>query len=128
MSKCKTKAIQIDLCTSRQNQAYPEIIQVYSDIFKTLCDPAYLAPWHIQNPDICRSRSIFRTLAYLQICQRSECTGVLNIPFRTPVHSERWHIQNLRQNPVKHNKAKGYNNTYKLQLFSQYKLATFSTS
>ena len=67
MGKCKAKVIQTDLCTSRQNQAYPEIIQVYSDIFKTLCDPAYLAPWHIQNPDICRSRSIFRTLAYSQI-------------------------------------------------------------
>ena len=39
MGKSKTKAIQADLGTFRQNQQYPGIIQTYSSIFKTLCNP-----------------------------------------------------------------------------------------
>ena len=39
MVKCKTKANQTDLSTLRHNQAYPGIIQAYSDIFKALCTP-----------------------------------------------------------------------------------------
>ena len=66
MGKSKTKAIQADLGTFRQNQEYPGIIQTYSGIFKTLCNPGIFKPWHIQNPDIFRTRSIFRTLAYSQ--------------------------------------------------------------
>ena len=42
MGKCKTKAIQTDLGTFRHNQAYPGIIQAYSGIFKTLCNPGIL--------------------------------------------------------------------------------------
>ena len=72
MGKCKTKAIQTDLGLFRHNQAYPGIIQAYSGIFSTLCKPGNLGLWYIQNPDIFRTRSIFRT----------------------PVYSERWHIQN----------------------------------
>ena len=36
IGKCKTKVIQTDLGTFRQNQAYPGIIQAYSGIFRTL--------------------------------------------------------------------------------------------
>ena len=39
MSKCKTKTFHTDLSTFRHNQAYPGIIQAYSGIFKTLCNP-----------------------------------------------------------------------------------------
>ena len=47
MGKCKAKAIQTDLGKFRHSQAYPRIIQPYSGIFRTLC-----------NPDI------FRTVVY----------------------------------------------------------------
>ena len=39
MGKCKTKDIQEDLGIFRHNQAYPGIIQVYSGILRTLCNP-----------------------------------------------------------------------------------------
>ena len=39
MVKCKTKDIQAGKGTFRHNQAYPGIIQAYSDIFKTQCNP-----------------------------------------------------------------------------------------
>ena len=71
MGKCKTKAIQTDLGTFRNNQAYPGIIQAYAKPCVTL---AYLEPWYIQNPNIFKIRNIFRT----------------------PVYSEFWHIQNPR--------------------------------
>ena len=64
MGKCKTKAIQIDLGKFRHNQAYPVIIHAYSKPCITL---EYLEPWHIQNSDIFRTRSIFRTLAYSEL-------------------------------------------------------------
>ena len=50
----------------RYNQSYPGIIQAYSDIFRTPC-----------NPGVFRTRDIFRTLAYSvseaysEACQRS---------------------------------------------------------
>ena len=66
MGKCKTKAVRTDLDTFRHNQAYPGIIQAYSGIFRTLCNLGYLEPWYIQNPDIFKTRSTFRTLAYSQ--------------------------------------------------------------
>ena len=47
MGKCKTKAIQTDLHSSRHNQAYPGIIQAYSKPCVTL---EYLEPRYIQNP------------------------------------------------------------------------------
>ena len=50
MGKLKKKAIQTNLGTFRQNQAYPGIIQAYTGIFKTLC-----------NPDI------FRTVAFREL-------------------------------------------------------------
>ena len=80
MSKCNTKAIRRDLSTLSHNQAYPGIIQAYSGIFKTLCNPgisrtltysepeAYSVSWHIQTPAI----------------------------FRTATYSEHWHILNPR--------------------------------
>ena len=39
MGKCKTKDIKEDLGIFRHNQAYPGIIQVYSGILRTLCNP-----------------------------------------------------------------------------------------
>ena len=94
VDKSEAKAIQTHLSTFTHNHAYPGIIQAYSGIFKTLCNPgmfrtvvypepftysepeAYSEPWQIHNPGL----------------------------FRTPIYSERWHIQNPRhiQNPVKH--------------------------
>ena len=70
MGKSKTKAIQADLGTFRQNQQYPGIIQTYSGIFKTLCNPGifrtvvYPEPWHIQNQKHIQNPGIFRTLVY----------------------------------------------------------------
>ena len=70
MSKYKTKAIQTDLGTFRHNQVYPGIIQTYSGIFKTLCNPGifrtvvYPESWHIQNQKYIQNPSIFTTLAY----------------------------------------------------------------
>ena len=62
------KAIQTDLGTFSYNQAYPGIIQVYSQAYSKSCVTlAYLEPWYIQNPDIFRTGSIFRTLAYSQL-------------------------------------------------------------
>ena len=88
MGKCKTKAIQTDLDTFRHSQSYPGNVQTYSKHFVTL---AHSEPLYIKNPGILRTKSIFRTLAYFQ-------PGI----FRTPVYSERCHIENLRhiQNPV----------------------------
>ena len=70
MSKCKTKAIHTDLSTFKDNQAYPGIIQAYSGIFKTLCNPGifrnviYPEPWHIQNHKHIQNLGIFRTMVY----------------------------------------------------------------
>ena len=58
MSKCKTKAIQTDLGTFGHNQTCPGIIQAYSQPCVTL---TYLKLWYIQNTDILRTRSIFKT-------------------------------------------------------------------
>ena len=63
MGKCKRKAIQTDLGTFKHTSTYPGITQAYSEPCVTL---KYLKLWYIQNPDIFRTRSIFRTLAYSQ--------------------------------------------------------------
>ena len=57
MGKCKTKAIQTDLGTFRHSQAYS----------KPCVNLAYSEPWYIQNPDIFKTRNIFRTLIYSEI-------------------------------------------------------------
>ena len=54
MGKCKTKAIQTDLGTLRHNQVYS----------KPCVNLTYSEPWYIQNPDIFKTRNIFRTLVY----------------------------------------------------------------
>ena len=104
MGKCKRKVIQTDLGTIRHIQELFRLTQAYSEPCVTL---AYLKSWYILNDDIFRTRSIFRTLAYHN-------PGT----FRTPVYSERWHIQNPRhiQNPVKRfaKIANGYNDFRKL--------------
>ena len=64
MGKCKTKAIQADLHTSRHNQAYPGIIQAYLKSCVTL---AYLELWYVEKPinqKHIQSPSIFRILLY----------------------------------------------------------------
>ena len=61
MGKCKTKAIQTDLGTSRHNQAYPGIIQVYLKPSVTL---TFLESWYFRKPDIFKTTNILRTLVY----------------------------------------------------------------
>ena len=75
----KQKPLRQILGTFRHNQTYPEIIQAYLEPCLTL---TYLKLWYIQNPNMFRTRSIFRITLF----------------------SERWHIQNPRhiQNPVAH--------------------------
>ena len=63
MGECKTKVIQTNLGTFRYNQTYPGIIQAYLELCVTL---TYLKLWHIQNPNIFRTRGIFRSTAYSQ--------------------------------------------------------------
>ena len=65
MGECKTKAIQTNLGTFRHNQTYSGIIQACLEPCLTL---KYLKLWYIQNPNIFRSRSIFRTPAYSWPC------------------------------------------------------------
>ena len=50
MGNCKTKAIQTDLGTFKYNQAYPGIIQAYSDKFRTLCNPRVFGTVANQEP------------------------------------------------------------------------------
>ena len=125
MGECKTKAIQTNLGTFRHNQTYPGIIQAYSDIFRIMCYPDIFKakvcpePRHIQN-----QKHTLQTLQlYFSLKRRgSELFHVVSTwntrgvfvvyleprhicnsrTFRTPLYSERWHIQNLRhiQNPV----------------------------
>ena len=40
--ECKINAIRKHLGTFKHNQVYPGIIQAYSGIFRTLCNPGYL--------------------------------------------------------------------------------------
>ena len=63
--------IQVYSDISRHNQAYSEIIHVYSEPWLTL---PYLKLWYFQNHDIFKTRGIFRTLVYPKV----------------------WHIQNQR--------------------------------
>ena len=75
-------------------QVHPGIIQAYSGIFRTLC-----------NPDIFRTVVLSRTLTYSKVEAYLELWHIDNRGiFITPIYSERWHIQNMRhiQNPVKH--------------------------
>ena len=77
MGECKTKAIQTNLGTFRHNQTYPGIIQAYSCIFRTLCNPGIFKivvcpePWHIQGERDIWNPGIFTTLVYLEPCQTS---------------------------------------------------------
>ena len=66
MGKCKTKAIQKDLGTFRHNQAYPGIIQAYSEpcVILVYSEPlVYSEHRYIQNAGIFKIRGIFRTLS-----------------------------------------------------------------
>ena len=56
MGKSKTKVIQTDFGTFRQNQVYPGVIQPYSKLCVNL---AYLKPLYVQNPDIFKIRNIW---------------------------------------------------------------------
>ena len=78
MGECKAKAIQTNLGIFRHNRTYPEIIQAYSDLFRTLCYPhifynycisipltyskpeAYPEPWYIENPN--KFRTLTKTM------------------------------------------------------------------
>ena len=114
MSKCKTKAIHTDLDTFRHFQELLRHIQTYSKPCGTL---AYLKPWYIQNPDIFRTRSIFRTLAYSQRWYNQN-----PIIFRTLAYSKSEAYSEPCQTSTVKRFAKivnGYNHFHKLQLFSQ---------
>ena len=63
MGKCKTIAIQTKLRIFRHIQELFKHIQAYAKPCVTL---AYLEPRYIQNPDLFRSRNIFRALVYSQ--------------------------------------------------------------
>ena len=84
--KYKTRAIQTDFGTFRHNQTYPGIIQAHLEPCVTL---TYLKLWYIWNPDIFRTRTIFRTLTYSQpwYIQNPDI-------FTTLVYSEPCYIQN----------------------------------
>ena len=57
----KQKLLRQILGTFRHNQTYPEIIQAYLQPCLTL---TYLKLWYIQNPNILRTKSLFRTPVY----------------------------------------------------------------
>ena len=69
----------------RDTQAYPRIIQAYSEFCVTL---AYSETWYIQNPCLFRTRNIIRSLLYLEI-SIFRTRGIL----RAQVYSKLWHIQ-----------------------------------
>ena len=86
MSKCKTKVIQTDLGTFRHNQKYTGITQAYSELCVT---PTHLKLWYIQNPDIqnqkyIKNPGILTTVIYLesQYIQNADMFKIWSI-FRT---------------------------------------------
>ena len=82
----RNKAIQRDLGIFTHIPAYSGIIQAYSGVFRTLCNPgifrtltclepeAYLEPWYIH-----RTRCIFRTLALCIFLTRGIFGNLSNI-------------------------------------------------
>ena len=72
MGKCKTIVVQTDFRIFSHNRAYSGIIQTYSDIFRTLCNPVifrtvfttlvYPEPRYISNSGIFKIWGIFRTM------------------------------------------------------------------
>ena len=110
MSKCKTKAIQTDLGTFRQ-ELFRDI-QAYSEVCVTL---TYLKLWYIQNPNTFRTRNIFRTLEYSQ----HWCIQNPGI-FRTLAYSKSEAYPEPCQTSTMKRFRKivnGYNYFHKLQLF-----------
>ena len=74
----------------RQIYAQSGIIRYIQELFRfiqTFAEPCvtltYLEPWYIQNPDIFRTRSIFRTLGSSQPWY-----------IQNPIYKERLYIQN----------------------------------
>ena len=105
MSKCKTKAIQTYLGIFRHNQAYSKP-SVKPGILRAV---VYPEPWHIQNQKHIQNPGIFRT----------------------PVHWKFWHIHNPRliQTSTMWNiYDEAFSEKNEQKIFSQYKLAAFSTS
>ena len=86
---------------------------------------AYLDSWYIQNPDIFRTRSIFRIVAYSQHWYIQN-PGI----FRTLAYSKSEAYSEPCQTSTMKPFAKivnGYNYFHELKLFSQYELAAIST-
>ena len=122
MDKCKTKATQTDLGMLRHNQGKPGIIQAYSEPYVTL---AYLNLWDIRNPDIFRTRSIFRTLA----CSQPWYIQKFGL-FKTLAYSKFEAYSKPCQTSTIQRFVKivtGYHYFHKLQLFSMYKHRISST-
>ena len=126
MGKRKIKAIEVDLCTFRHNHAYPGIIQAYSGMSKTLRNSdifrivVYPEHWQIQNHKHIQNPGILRTLVYSEppYIQNAGIFKIRGI-FRTLSN-----IWDKRFAKI----GNDYNYFRKLQLFSQYKFAAFSTS
>ena len=85
MGKCKTKAIQIDLGTVRHNQAYS----------KPCVNLAHSETWYIQNPDIFKTRNIFRALVYSEP-QYIENSGIFKTQGLLRHPRQICHVKHLR--------------------------------
>ena len=91
MGKCITKAIQIYLGTSRHNQAYPRIMQIYSVIIRTLCNlVCFMKLWMLLLVLIVSC--IFRTLLYPE-SRHIQCQKHIQNPgiFKILVSSGLWY-------------------------------------
>ena len=61
----------------RHNQKYSGVIQAYGQTYSEPCVTlAYSEPWYIQKPGIA-TPAIFRTLAYLELCQTSRTAIII---------------------------------------------------
>ena len=110
MGKCKTKTSRTDLVIFRHNQAYSKLCVTleylelwYIQHSDTLEPEVYSELWYIQNPGVFITLAYSKSEAYLEPCQTSTMKSFSKI-------------------------VNGYNYFCKLWLFSQYKLAAFSTS
>ena len=79
----KQKQLRQILGTFRHNQTYPEIIQAYLEPCLTL---TYSKLWYIQNPNILRTRSLFRTPVYSEPCYIQNTGAYSN----SEAYSEPW--------------------------------------
>ena len=96
MGECKIKAIQTNVGRFRHNQTCPEIIQADLELGVTL---TYLKLWYIQNPEIFRNRSVFRSSAHSGPCyiQKSATFKTLAAYSKSEANSEPCHISTMKR-------------------------------